>query len=120
MDTMPARTTRILVVEDDADSADILSDLLQIWGFTARVARDGPAALIGCRNEAFDVVLLDLGLPFISGREVAKHIAARKKPGHAPYVTGQSAGHSDSPSTFGYRRYAPRSQWTRTNCWLSC
>ena len=67
---------RILVVDDNADAARLLSDSLQALGHRAVVAFDGPSALE--RASAFhpDVVLLDLGLPVMDGFEVAQRLKA--------------------------------------------
>ena len=67
---------RILVVDDNADAARLLSDSLQALGHNAVVAFDGPSALE--RASAFhpDVVLLDLGLPVMDGFEVAQRLRA--------------------------------------------
>lgn len=75
----PVQSRRILVVDDEADLAETLVDLLEEDGHQALVARNGPAALVALRTFAPDVVLLDLGLPGIDGYEVARRM--RKAPG---------------------------------------
>jgi signal transduction histidine kinase/CheY-like chemotaxis protein len=67
----PAASARVLVVDDNIDSAQTMSTSLQLEGFEADVAYDGETA-IG-RAVAFrpDVVLLDIGLPGMSGLDVA-------------------------------------------------
>ncbi|MDZ4781333.1 MAG: ATP-binding protein [Planctomycetia bacterium] len=73
-----ANPLRILVVEDNVDSADSLNLLLRLYGHEVHIARTGPSALevaLDCRP---DVVLLDIGLPGIDGYEVAKRL--REKP----------------------------------------
>jgi CheY-like chemotaxis protein len=97
MESMTERGTRILVFEDDADSADSLADLLQIWGFAVRVARSGRAALLAVHAEPFDVILLDLGMPIVDGYQVARHIATTGEPGWRPFVVAIS-GYSARPS----------------------
>jgi len=71
---------RILVVDDNHDAADTLARLLGEVGATVRVAYNGPDAL-GCVAE-FDpeVMVLDLGMPGMSGLDVARQI--RKRPGN--------------------------------------
>jgi signal transduction histidine kinase/CheY-like chemotaxis protein len=71
----PARH-RVLVVEDHADAARMLRALLQIQGHTVTVADSGPAALEALRAQVADVVLCDLGLPGMSGLEVARAVRA--------------------------------------------
>jgi CheY-like chemotaxis protein len=74
----------VLVVEDDADTADTMAAILRHDGQGVQVARDGPAAIQACRDRWPDVVLLDLALPGCDGSQVAKRIreqsATRLKP----------------------------------------
>ncbi len=63
---------RILLVEDDPDSAWGLSRLLQLNGYEVEIAADGHAAVAAARKTRPDVVLLDIGLPGMSGFEVAR------------------------------------------------
>ena len=66
-----SRARRVLVVDDLAASADTLTLLLEMEGFEVRVAAEGRAALAIAREFHPDVVLLDIGLPGMSGFEVA-------------------------------------------------
>jgi PAS domain S-box-containing protein len=65
---------RVLVVDDNLDAADSLVALLEILGHTAIVANDGPQGLHAARSFVPDLVLLDIGLPGMSGHEVAREI----------------------------------------------
>jgi PAS domain S-box-containing protein len=65
---------RVLVVDDNLDAADSLVALLEILGHTASVAHDGPQGLEAARALVPDLVLLDIGLPGMSGHEVAREI----------------------------------------------
>jgi PAS domain S-box-containing protein len=65
---------RVLVVDDNRDSADSLALLLSLWGHEARVAYDGPAALEAARDYRPGLVLLDIGLPGMTGLEVARRL----------------------------------------------
>ncbi len=67
---------RILVVDDNVDAADSLAVLLRLLGNDVRTAPDGPAALEAARAYRPDVVLLDLGLPRMSGYEVCRRLRA--------------------------------------------
>lgn len=71
-----AKTLRILVVDDNIDSADSLSLLLKMLGHTVSSANDGEEGLRMANELKPDAVLLDIGLPKMSGYEVAKHIRA--------------------------------------------
>ena len=74
---------RILVVEDHEDTAATLALLLRMEGHEVQVAPDGPAALEAVQFASPDVVLLDIGLPGMSGWEVARWVTgqpAEKRP----------------------------------------
>jgi PAS domain S-box-containing protein len=79
----PARSLRVLVVDDNVDAAQSLAMLLQMSGHDARVAHDGTSAMQVVREFIPDAVLLDIGLPFADGYEVAKLIRAEPALGNA-------------------------------------
>ena len=62
--------SRILVVDDNASNRDLLARRLQRQGHTVLQAEDGASALTLVEKEAFDLVLLDLMMPGISGYDV--------------------------------------------------
>jgi CheY-like chemotaxis protein len=62
---------RVLVVEDNPDGAETLAMLLRMRGHEVRTALDGPVALEIADAFRPEVVLLDIGLPGMSGYEVA-------------------------------------------------
>jgi CheY-like chemotaxis protein len=72
----PAR--RILVVDDNADAADSLAMLLQVRGDEVRIAYDGQEALEAEAGFVPEVVLLDIGMPKLSGYDVARRIRDRR------------------------------------------
>ena len=62
----------ILLVDDDADFADMLADSLRDGGHEVCIARDGASGIVLARDLQPDVVLLDLGLPDADGYEIAR------------------------------------------------
>ncbi len=80
MASTPRRTGRlhILTVEDDQDTAQNLAFLLRREGHEVNIAPDGPAALRSAKVHQTDVVLLDIGLPGMSGYDVARHLYQQK------------------------------------------
>ena len=70
-------TMRILLVEDDPELGDGLAIGLRQAGFAVDWLRDGHAADLALRDEGFDLVVLDLGLPRLSGMEVLKRARDR-------------------------------------------
>lgn len=73
---------RVLVVEDNQDSADLLKEVLELGGHRVEVAYTGQQGLTRARDFLPDVVLCDLGLPDLDGFAVAREL--RKEPGLAP------------------------------------
>jgi two-component system CheB/CheR fusion protein len=65
---------RVLVIEDNLDAADTLRELLELSGHEVRVAADGPTGVATAHAFHPEVVFCDLGLPGMSGYEVARAI----------------------------------------------
>ncbi len=65
---------RILVVDDNVDAATSLAALLGMFGHTVETAHDGARAVEAARTGAFDVLLLDIGLPGMDGYEAALRV----------------------------------------------
>jgi len=65
---------RVLVVDDNEDAADSLATLLGVMGYEVRTAYDGPEAIVAADEFQPAVALLDIGLPQLSGYDIAKHV----------------------------------------------
>lgn len=72
-----ASAVRVLIVDDNIDATTSLSYVLTLAGYQARVAHDGNQALAIADEVHPNVVLLDIGLPGISGHEVARRLRAQ-------------------------------------------
>lgn len=70
---------RILLVEDDALLADGLARSLRQSGYIVEIASDGKTADLWLENEAFDLAILDLGLPELDGSTVLQRLRNRKQ-----------------------------------------
>ncbi len=70
----PARGRRLLVVDDNRDSANMLAALLEVMGHEARTAHDGPHALSIAAEYRPDAIFLDIGLPGMNGYDVARKL----------------------------------------------
>ena len=68
---------RVLVVEDNADAAELLAEALRMSGCTVRVEADGEAGLTAALEFLPDLVLLDIGLPRVDGYAVARTLRSR-------------------------------------------
>jgi CheY-like chemotaxis protein/HPt (histidine-containing phosphotransfer) domain-containing protein len=71
---------KVLVVEDVALNREVVKGLLQRDGHQVWLAEEGEQALLQCANEAFDLILLDVHLPGISGVDVCKRIRSADGP----------------------------------------
>lgn len=65
---------RILVVDDHVDGAETLALMLRMFGHQTRTAYDGPAAIASAPSFVPNVIFLDIGLPGMSGYEVAREL----------------------------------------------
>jgi PAS domain S-box-containing protein len=70
---------RILVVDDNEDSAEMLAEALKARGYQTQVTLDAPAALLVAPQFRPDMAFLDIGLPVMDGYELARRL--RKLPG---------------------------------------
>jgi len=82
---------RVLVIEDNEDSAETLRDLLEIAGHDVFVARDGLEGVAMAAMRAPDVILCDIGLPVVDGYEVARQLRASRTKAMLVAVSGYAA-----------------------------
>lgn len=71
---LDGRSRRVLIVEDSADIRDSTHDVLALSGFEVSVAASGKEALESAPGFAPDAILLDVGLPDLTGYEVARRL----------------------------------------------
>lgn len=71
-----SRPRRILVVDDDETSADATAQILTFVGHRVSIAHDGPDALRQAKAESPEAIVLDLGLPGMSGYDVCRALRA--------------------------------------------
>lgn len=87
---------RVLLVEDEEDTANSLSVLLRMDGLIVSRASDGPSALAAAHLGAFDAVVLDVKLPGMDGFEVCRQL--RTDPATTAVVIVMLTGLDDTPS----------------------
>jgi CheY-like chemotaxis protein len=85
---------RVLVVDDNADAAQMLAALLEVQGHAVSVEYDARGALARARNEHPDVLLLDIGLPDMDGYELARRLRAQPENADATLVALTGYGQS--------------------------
>ena len=82
--SIPTADRRILVADDDADIRTLLKTFLEEEGYAVSEATNGQDALDGVRSGAYDLVLLDMRLPGMTGMDVLKELRARR--GDVPVI----------------------------------
>lgn len=78
---------RVLLVEDHAELADTVAEVLRREGMAVDIAHNGADALAHTDVTAYDVVVLDRNLPVVSGDEVCGRLAAQRYPGRILMLT---------------------------------
>ena len=81
---------RVLVVEDDPDLAELEAALFEEHGHRVEVASNGREALAAVERAAPDIILLDMKMPVMNGREFADAYR-RAQPSPAPIVVVTAA-----------------------------
>lgn len=74
---MSDKKYRVLVVDDNRDSAESMGEFLALSGFEAKVCFDGPSALTACERFRPDACLLDINMPGMDGYELARLLRER-------------------------------------------
>ena len=70
--------SRVLIIEDEVEIADLEKDYLELSGFEVEIENDGTVGLKRALTEDFDMYILDLMLPGIDGFEICKQIREEK------------------------------------------
>jgi PAS domain S-box-containing protein len=86
---------RLLVVDDDLEVLSILRDMLRLKGHRVVATDDGERALDLISNETFDLVLTDLGMPVVSGWDIARSAKMRNRDIPVILITGWGAQYEE-------------------------
>jgi CheY-like chemotaxis protein len=121
-----ARRPRILIAEDDADVRDVLTEILMEDDYELLAARDGREALALALGTPVDLVLLDLRMPILDGREVCQALRAESRTQEIPIILlTASSSETDMISSFAggatdylTKPFAPAIVRTRVRSWL--
>jgi len=96
--TGPVAPLRVLVADDMGVNREVVAALLREMGHDAQLVEDGAAALAAATSESFDLMLLDVELPRMSGIEVTAAIRAHEEEAggeHAPIIAVTGHGSAD-------------------------
>ena len=77
---------RVLIIEDNTDSADMMREALEFFGHDVRVAYDGARGVEIVRQFAPEVIICDIGLPGMDGYAVARRIRTAESARERPYL----------------------------------
>jgi CheY-like chemotaxis protein len=108
MQSQAREPLNVLVVDDNQDVANSLTQLIRVLGHSAHPVYDGEAAVEAAAVQHPDVVFLDIGMPRVDGYDVARQLAAEAS---APdfrlvAVTGHSDGdHKRAAADAGFTDY---------------
>jgi CheY-like chemotaxis protein len=92
--SVPAETLRVAVADDQPDAAQLMARLLLVGGYrVVAIAHDGQEALDAIRAQQPDVAILDIGMPELTGYEVAQQI--RKELHPSPYLVAVTGWGTD-------------------------
>ena len=94
---LTAKGLRILIVDDNRDAADMLAMLLQFNGHETHLAYDGVEAVEATTTLRPDVILLDIGLPRMSGYEAARKIREQQEEPGRPLLVALTGWGRGSP-----------------------
>ncbi len=90
--SVPCSPLRILVAEDDPSVARLYAAYAQSRGHQVLVAKDGAETLVTAASELPDLVLLDIGMPKLDGRDVLKQLKANPKTRPIPVLVVTAFG----------------------------
>jgi DNA-binding response OmpR family regulator len=91
---------RILVIDDDPSVRDALKNILEVAGYVAVLAPDGDAGVKTLAQQAFDLLILDLDLPKLTGFDILDLLSARSNSPPILILTGM-ADQCDSAAMLG-------------------
>ena len=89
---VPARKLRILIAEDDEVMVDLYSGYASKRGHETIVAHDGAETLLVAATEMPDIILLDVAMPKLDGRDVCKQLKANAKTAPIPIIVVSALG----------------------------
>jgi CheY-like chemotaxis protein len=87
----PRESLQVLVVDDHPGTRRAVELLLRWLRCPAEVAGDGHEALEAIRVREYDIILMDVAMPRMDGREATRRIRAARAPGSGPRIVGMSA-----------------------------
>lgn len=75
MDGYAGKGHQVLLIDDDSEFCELMTDYLDVHSFAVSSVHTGTAGIEAARRQEYDVILLDMLLPDISGIDVLRHLA---------------------------------------------
>ncbi len=94
--SQPSQTLRVLLVEDHPINQLLATTLLQRWGHTVVLAKNGQEAVDLFGAQQWDMVLMDMQMPIMGGLEATRRIRAAEPPGQHTPIVAMTANAMDS------------------------
>lgn len=88
---MPTPPAKVLVVDDEERFGANMVKILEANGIKARHALDGEEGLAEAGRKSYDVILLDMKMPGLSGKDVLKRLREAKVPSKVVVLTGHAS-----------------------------
>ena len=92
---------RLLIVEDEAPLCTLLHDIFADEGYEVTTAADGREALDALSNQTFDLVMSNIMLPYMDGRELVRHLRADPATRHIPVILMSANQHPATAEAVG-------------------
>ena len=86
-------TSKLLIIDDDRDFAEGLAEFLELCGHDVDVAFTGEGGIEMAGKDAYDAILIDIGLPGVHGVECLREIRQSDPKARCFMLTGYSADH---------------------------
>lgn len=102
---------RVLVIEDNGPNLELMTYLLNAFGYSTLTARDGQEGLAIAAREPIDIVVCDIQLPKVDGYEVARQLKSREETRSLPIVAVTAfamVGDRDKALAAGFEGYIPK------------
>src|SRR5215207_5580676 len=77
---------RVLVVDDEPDNIEVISESLEFYGMTVCTAENGEVGLEKLKTFAADLILLDLSMPVMDGWQMLRHLKAGTETQQIPVI----------------------------------
>ena len=106
---VPAKARRVLLVDDNGDACLAQSMLLKMRGYEVETATSGRDALVVYERFKPDIVLMDLGMPEMSGFEVVRQLRGKPGSDHSLFIALSGRGEEEDRAKAreaGFHRYA--------------